>query len=406
MNKISKNALLLLLCLIINSITSIFIYTYLLAFILDVSNNGIVNVAIFYLTLHVSMIALSWIMAPLFKKFNQSLALKLGIILKFIFVLMVVFLGDNVVRFVYLIAICNAVSEVMFWGGANPLQPLVTKNSSLSVFMSLTKIVGTIVSLIVPIVMGFAIDKIGMHAISIVMSVMVVVQLILAIFIDEKTEPNNKKLRYRKFITKVNKYYPKAFGIYVNQLLFGFCSNISMLMLYFTVVTFNSNVSIGVFSTIASFVSMTILALYNVKKQWFNNYITAIISSFIIALSVLFILIELNRVSLTFFYISWNISIVVPEIITGARRLNIVKQKQLRAFNIENVTISETFLDFGRVLGEVMLLSMGLMNNRVYDIVCLCVITVCVVIYLIHTVIIRKNPEKESIVLENNQIVI
>lgn len=395
MSKFSKNGLLLLLCLIVNSVTSIFIYTYLLAFVLDVSNNGIVNVAIFYLVLHVSMIALSWIMAPLFKKFNQSLALKLGIILKFIFVLLVVFLGDNVIRFVYLIAVCNAVSEVMFWGGANPLQPLVTRNSSLSEFMSVTKIAGMIISIIVPIVMGFAIDKIGMHAISIVMCVLVVVQLALSMFIDEKSEPNNKKLRYKKFIYKINKYYPKAYGIYLNQLLFGFCSNMSMLMLYFTFITFNSNVSIGVFSTIASLLSMGLLALYNVKKHWFNNYITAILSSLLVGFSVCLILIGLNRVSLTFFYMIWSVSIVIPEIITGARRLNIVKQKQLRSFNIENVTISETFLDFGRVLGEIMLLTMGLVNNRVLDVVCLCVITVCVVLYFVHTVIIRKKPQDE-----------
>ena len=53
MKKFSKNAGLLLSCLILNSVTSIFIYTYLLAFILDVSNNGIINVAVFYLVLHI-----------------------------------------------------------------------------------------------------------------------------------------------------------------------------------------------------------------------------------------------------------------------------------------------------------------------------------------------------------------
>ena len=59
------------------------------------------------------------------------------------------------------------------------------------------------------------------------------------------------------------------------------------------------------------------------------------------------------------------------------------------------MTISEIFLDFGRVLGEIMLLTMGLVNNRVLDVVCLCVMTVCVVLYFVHTVIIRKNPQDE-----------
>ena len=404
MKKFSKNAVLLLLCLLVNSITSIFIYTYLLAFILDVSSNGIVNVAIFYLVLHVSMIILTWIMAPLFKKFNQSLALKIGIILKFLFVLIVVLLRESIVKYVYIIAVCNAVAEVMFWGGANPLQPLVTKNGSLSIYMSVTKIFSTIISLVIPVLMGFAIDNIGIHAISIVMIVLVVMQFTVAMFINEKNEPNNTKLKYKKFISQVKKHYPEAKNIYINQLLYGFCSNISMLILYYTVITFGSNISIGIFSTISSIIAMIVLAIYNIKKPWFNNYFTAIFSSILMIFSISFIVINLNRVSLILFYLFWNVSIVIPEIITGARRLNVVKQKHLKNFNIENVTISETYLDFGRVIGEVMLLAMGLINNRIFDIICLCLITICVVLYFIHTVIIRKKPRDNKSNMKSNSL--
>ena len=391
MKSFTKNSALLLSCLILNGITSIFIYTYLLAFILDVSSNGIVNVAVFYLVLHISMIILSWILAPFFKRFNKTLALKIGIVFKFLFVLMVVFLKDSIVKYIYLIAVCNSLSEVMFWGGANPLQPVVTKNSSLSVFMSFNKIFGTIISLIVPIFMGFCIDQIGIHFISLAMTVLVAVQLTVALMINEKEEHKTKPLNYKEFISKTKKYYPETKQIYINQFLYGICSNISMLILYFTVITFGSNLSIGIFSTIASIMAIIILSIYNVKKKLFNNIVTAIISSILISISIIFIIINLNQVSLTLFYIFWNISIVIPEIITGARRLNVVKQKHLTQYNIENITISETYLDLGRVVGEVILLLMGIISMRIFDIICLSFITLIVIIYLIHTVIIKKK---------------
>ena len=72
MKKLKPNASLLLVCLSLNSITSMFVYTFLLAHIIDLSSNSIINIAIFYLVLHVSMIVLSLVLAPLFKKMNKD----------------------------------------------------------------------------------------------------------------------------------------------------------------------------------------------------------------------------------------------------------------------------------------------------------------------------------------------
>ncbi len=391
MKKFSKNAILLLLCLLTNGITSTFIYSYLLAFILDISNNGIVNVAIFYLVLHTTMIALSWILAPMFKKFNKSLALKIGIVFKFLFVLTIVFIGDTVVNFVYLIAICNALSEVLFWGGANPLQPIVTKNTSMSLYMSVTKILSTIIGFIVPVLMGFCIDKIGLHSIAIAMTIIVSIQLTLAMFINEKNEIDNTKLKYKEFIKKIKSSFSQAKHIYLNQFLYGFCSNVSMLILYYTVITFGSNVSIGIFSTVSSIISIVILAIYNIKRNIFHNYITSSIFGVSMISAITLVMLNLNRTSLIIFYTLWTITIIIPDIITGSSRLKITKQSFLKKYNIENITISETYLDFGRVVGEIMLLIMGLINNKVVDIVCLCVTAVLIAIYFTHSIYIKRK---------------
>lgn len=391
MKKLTRNAISLLVCVTLNNITSLFIYTYLLSFILEVSNDSIVNVAIFYLVLHTSMIALSWLIAPLFKKFNKALALKVGIIFKFIFVLMVVFFQNSIVNYVYLIAVCNAFSEVLFWGGFNSLQPLVTKNSSLSTYISISKIIGTIVNIVVPIFMGYLMDKIGIHIISITMIFIVVTQMILAIFIREKDEEVNTKLNYKGFIKQLREIYPQAKQIYINLFLYGICSNVTMLILYFTVITFGTNLSLGIFSTLASILSIIVVAIYNMRKKMFNTWPTAIFSSILILFSIGFIMLNLNKVSLTMFYVFWNIAIVVPDIITGSNRFNIAKQPTLAKFNIENMTISETYLDSGRVVGEILLVLMGVLNNKIFNIFVLSFISIVVTFYLVHTVIISKK---------------
>ena len=82
---------------------------------------------------------------------------------------------------------------------------------------------------------------------------------------------------------------------------------------------------------------------------------------------------------------------VVPEMITGSSRLEISKHGQLIEYNIENITVSEVFLDSGRVVGEILLLVMGIISSRVFDIIALSLMCVVIAIYFIQTGLITKK---------------
>lgn len=392
----NKNSVVLLSCLLINNVTSMFIYTYLLAFILDISSNGILNVATFYCSLHVSMIAFSWLFAPLFKKIKKSNILSFGIFFKCIFILMVGIFKDSIINYIILIALFNAASEVLFWGGANPLLPIITQKNKLVSFMSAHKILGNIISIIVPIIMGYFIDVSGINVVALIIGILITIQLLLSFCISEEDTKKRNKPHFREFVNSIKLNYPKAKKIYVNLFLFGFCSNISTIMLYYTVVTFGSNISLGIFSTISSIIGIIVLLIFNYKRKYFSTYTSFIIFSSLMLVSVIFVLIELSKVSLIIFYLIWNISIIIPDTITGSLRLNIIKRKGLTEYNIENVTISETYLDAGRIIGEILLLIMGVANSRVIDVLCLVITTIGVVIFFIYTSIINKQSSSIS----------
>ena len=397
MNKFSKNAYFLLSCLAINAITNIFIYTYLLAFIINVSSNNVTNVAIFYLALHISMIAFSWIMAPFFKKFKKTLALKMGFISKFLFVGMIVLFQNSILKLVYLIAFFNAFAEIMFWGGVNPLQAEIGKESNLGLFMSFSKVITVITNFVIPVIMGYFIDKNGLSIIAIAMLVCVVIQTTLSMFIKEDKPVSNIKLKYKEFLQDAKTSDVKIKPIYFNQLLFGICSNMSTLILYYTVITFGSNLSIGIFSSISTIFSVIILALYNWKKDVFSNIKTFITYGIFVTIAIISIILNLNKITLIIFYVVWNISIIVPEILTSTQRLTIIKNKSLENYNIENITISETYLNIGRITGEVIILLMAIINNAVFNIISLSVISVIVFIYFVHTSLINKSKIEDAI---------
>ena len=389
--KNNKNSNLLLSCLLINNVSSIFVYTYLLSFMLDISNNGIFNVATFYLVLHISMIALSWIFAPLFKKAKKSLILCLGVLSKFIFIIMVIIFKNSIINYIPLISVLNAASEVLFWAGANPLLPLVTQKNKLTSFISNQKILSGIIHLIIPISMGYFIDKSGINIVAILMGILVTIQLILSLCIHEKDKENHQSLHYKQFINSLKENYPEAKKIYLNLFLFGLCSNISTIMLYYTFITFGSNISLGIFSTITSIISIFILMLFKYNKKRFLKPRNFIVSSILMILAVTFVLINLSKSSLIIFYLVWNLSIIIPDTVTGSLRLNIIKHKKLIDYNIENITLSETYLDLGRVIGEIILLIMGIANNHIIDILCLITITIIVIVLFLHTASMKKE---------------
>ena len=368
--KFSRNAILLMISTVSDSITSMFIYTFLLAYILNVSSNGIVNVALFYLVLHSSMIVLFWIAAPLFKKLNKSLVLKIGILFKFAFVVFVVAMGSNVVKYVYLIAILDGLAEVMFWGGINPLQAVVTEKEQLPKFLSIITIAKNILGLFLGVLMGLLIDATGMYIISIVMVGVVAAQLVISMFIKCPEEKDNSKLKCREFWRLSKTEYPQTRATYRNIFWSGFAQDFTMITLYFTVITFGSNVSLGIFSTISTLIAMVVLIFYNVKKSFWERYLTSILVSIIFSASVIYMIFCLNKISLTTFNVVWTICTIVPLTITSVLRLNVTKIQSLERYNVENITISEMYLNSGRVVGELLLLVMGLVNNSIFNTVC------------------------------------
>lgn len=389
--KFSRNAVLLMISTVSDSITSMFIYTFLLAYILNVSSNGIVNVALFYLVLHASMIVFFWIAAPLFKRLNKTLVLKIGILFKFAFVIFVVAMGSAVVQYVYLIAILDGLAEVMFWGGINPLQAIVTDKKQLPLFFSIITIVKQILGLFLGVLMGWLIDATGMYIISIIMVGVVAAQLLLALFIKCPEEKDNTKLRCREFWRLSKTEYPQTKATYWNIFWSGFAQNFSMVILYFTVITFGSNISLGIFTTISTFISMLILIFYNVRKSFWERYFVSISSCLIFLASVIYMIFCLNKISLTTFNVVWTICTVVPLTITSVLRLNVTKVSSLEKYNVENITISEMYLNSGKVVGEALLLVMGLVNNSAFNIVCLCTCAVGVVFYFIHTTVVCRK---------------
>jgi hypothetical protein len=196
---------------------------------------------------------------------------------------------------------------------------------------------------------------------------------------------NGTKLNYKKYLDTLKENYPISKQIYINQILQGICANIPTIILYYTIITFGSNMSLGILSTISAITTIILLFIFNKKPKYFSTKTSAIVSSILVVISITLLTFSLNKTTLIIFNLIWYICIIIPETLTGTYRLNIIQQKKLVNFNMENITVTETFLDLGRIIGEILLIVMGIINTYWINIICLYIILGVVITYFLHT---------------------
>ena len=128
--KLSTSAKSLMICEIINSIIDLFLSTFLVAYLLNITNENIGSVAIYYVIDYSITGICMFIIGYFLKKYNIANIYRLGIFIKCIFVILIVFLREQIQNFLIPIAIILGIAETVYWGACDNMVGLVTNESN------------------------------------------------------------------------------------------------------------------------------------------------------------------------------------------------------------------------------------------------------------------------------------
>ncbi len=112
--KLNTSAKSLMICEIINSIIDLFLNTFLVAYLLNITNENIGSVAIYYVIDYAITGICMYIIGHFLKKYNISNIYKIGIFIKCIFVILVVFLREQIQNFLISIAIILGIAKTIY----------------------------------------------------------------------------------------------------------------------------------------------------------------------------------------------------------------------------------------------------------------------------------------------------
>lgn len=127
--------------------------------------------------------------------------MSLGVVARALFILFIVLLSDKIADHYVLIAIVYAFSEILYWCAHELIYIDITNNHNRKKYMSIKKILGKIVNIVSPIILGTSIELYSFSQIAVYVFLLSIIQIIINLFIKQNvTNDRGGEYSFRKFI--------------------------------------------------------------------------------------------------------------------------------------------------------------------------------------------------------------
>lgn len=389
-SRLDKSARSLMACDLTNSVVSLFGETFLVAYFLQISNENIIKVSIFYIILYsllgLGNILLGYIIKS--KPQKRVVIYRFGIIVKSIYILLIALFKEKISKYFIIFAIFYGIAETLYWSTHDIMNIEIVENENRKKYMTTKRMLGKLINIVVPIILGTSIELTSFINMSIYIFALTLIQIIISLHIDiNKFGTEDKKERYslseyHKNLSieqkeKINKIYKLAF-------LYGIMMDtIRVLVVIITIMTFKTSLNLGILTTVFSIFSMISLYLFN--KLYQIKYSKKLLASCatLVVLGVMCLIVDMNRTTLIVYNFTYNITIYFLEVMFKIKADNIVKEYNIEKWIVEYHTFVEGFMEIGRITGFILMLVAGLLNKIFYFKLLLLIVTVCIPIYAI-----------------------
>lgn len=389
-NKIDKSAKALMACDLTNSVVSLFGETFLVAYFLQISNENIVQVSIYYIILYALLALGSFLLGNMMKSKPQKRVIiyRFGIIIKSIYILLLILFKEKISQCFIVVAIFYGIAESLYWSTHDVMNMEIVDNNNRRNYMTTKRILSNLIHIIVPIILGTSIELTSFTNISIYVFVLTLFQIIISLYIDvNKFEIKEKEEKYslKNFMNelsivqkeKLNKVYKLSF-------LYGvMMDTIRVLVIIITIMTFKTSLNLGILTTIFSICTM--ISLYVFNKFYQKKYLKSLLifCSVPVVLGVIGLLLNINKTTLILYNFTYSITVYILEVMFKIKSDNIVKECNIEKWIVEYHTFIDFFMELGRIIGFLLMLIIGLLNNIIYFKILLLIVTVSIPLYAI-----------------------
>lgn len=378
--------------LLINNILYMFINTFMVAYFYTLTNYNYKIISVFYIMSFIFIILTFVILGKIIKNKMQVPIFRFGIILYCIYVLTISLLKDKIINYYIYLGIFYGIVQGFLWSAGHLLVNEYANDVS-NKFVSTKSMISKTLKIIFPFIFGTSIELTSFSSVAAVVVILSIIQFSFSLLIKEKDLTNAKKYSLNSFITylkeakneKIKDFYKIMFyeGI-VNYLL-------ETLVTIMIVLTFKTNISLGILTTIFAFCS--ILSVYIFQKRLKNNNTVLITSAIMSVLGVILLLFNISKITVIIYNLINSVFLIILINNAEEKRYSIINADKTitQDYLAEHQVISEMSLNIARLIGYAILFVISFLNNIIYFKILLAFVSIAIIYYARLMIKINNN---------------
>lgn len=378
----------------IKKIMTIFLGPFLTAYFISTSTNSILNIAIYYIFTYATMALSTLVVAALAEKRNRIKIFRIGIILNFIYILIIILLKEKIINYLPIISILYGISASCYYFPYNLFIINKVKNTERTNYMVKLFITISVVGILFPIIFGSIITITNYILTAVIVLFISLIQIILSFFITDNHNGDLEEYNLKKAWLELKKN-KQVINCLAGEFFIGMniCNGaLETVMVILILNSFKTNINLGIITSIATLLSILVVKIYGLIYNKRDDKKVIIISSIIPVISLIIFLILKTNTTVIIYKFSY---VIFAEILSLVRKIKIFNLSNSKIVNKSNQcefnAIREVTLNIGRVTGYTLLLLAGLTQSAVVLNIVTIILTLSLLVMSINLTKVKKN---------------
>ena len=362
--KLSRDFKLLITFSALRNISDLFLGTFLVSFIMHLSDNQIVSVSMYKLFEYAATCAGFFLFAQWCKRYNKVAVFALNLIPKIMLLVAIIMLGDRVVDWVIPLGLLYGIGAAMYHLPMNSMVGEKIASNMMNRYIGAKNTVIYIVKILTPVLLGIFIDTGSYVDMAYVMLGLTVVELGVCFGLSSSRHKTRRPIDFVGFFRCMMRF-PVIRTMFRMEVLRGFgVGLLGTVITMYTVYMFHTDLNLGIFTTIfAIFSIITSWAFGRWGRRKLYPYMLVVAMIVVLAAMSIFVW---NTTPATFLLYNfvYATAIVLMEQISSVTILNLSKSKCVTAnHRIEYFVFRDFALFLGRWVGFVGLMYIGVFGG-------------------------------------------
>lgn len=378
----------------IKKIMTIFLGPFLTAYFISTSTNSILNIAIYYIFTYATMALSTLVVAAIAEKRNRIKIFRIGIILNFIYILIIILLKEKIINYLPIISILYGISASCYYFPYNLFIINKVKNTERTNYMVKLFITISVVGILFPIIFGSIITITNYILTAVIVLFISLIQIILSFFITDNHNGDLEEYNLKKAWLELKKS-KQVINCLAGEFFIGMniCNGaLETVMVILILNSFKTNINLGIITSIATLLSILVVKIYGLIYNKRDDKKVIMISSIIPVISLIIFLVLKTNTTVIIYKFSY---VIFAEILSLVRKIKIFNLSNSKIVNKSNQcefnAIREVTLNVGRVTGYTLLLLAGLTQSAIVLNIVTIILTLSLLVMSINLTKVKKN---------------